>query len=165
MEVLGEYTPSILRAFDEIDAKWKDYDALVIAGSHNPQNIEVMISKIKEAREIGKPFYGECLAYQLAFIEFCKNVIGIKDATSEEWGQGTFVVRRRKEGLNVGLKNGESYWNNFEIDKFLVEKWELPPNFFIAQYHASYQSSIRKPHKLITSFLKYAREYTRTVAM
>lgn len=157
MEVLGEYTPSIIKAFSEIDSNWSNYDALLIAGSHNPKDTELLIGKIKEARLYAKPFYGECLAYQLAAIEYARNVLGIKDATSEEWGEGIFVVKKRKEGLNVGLKNGESYWNNFEVD---LPEWRISGCFFIAQYHASYQSSIKKPHKLIVEFLKYAKEYT-----
>lgn len=152
MEILGDYTPSLLRAFDEIDPQYAKYDALVIAGSHNPHNVEEYIQKIKEARVTGRPYYGECWGHQLAAIEFARNRLGIADATSEEWGQGTFVVRKR-QNLQVGLHNGESYWNNYEV----CIDWEKPENFFTAQYHASYQSSIKKPHPLIKSFLQYAK--------
>lgn len=154
MEFFGEYRSSVKKAFEEIDKNYNQYDALVICGSHHPKDIELLIGKIKEARETGRPFYGECFGYQLAAIEYARNVIGIKDATSEEFGEGTFVVAKRKDGLNVGLKNGQSYWNNYEV---ILPYMEIPQNFFVAQYHASYQSSIDKPHKLIKSFLSYAK--------
>jgi len=155
MQIYGDYTTSIIKSFEEIDKDYEKYNALVIGGSHNPRNQEYLIDKIREARENKIPFYGECWAYQLAAIEYARNVLGIKDATSEEWGTGTFVVKKRKEGLNVGLVNGESYWNNYEVD---LPEWKIPENFFIAQYHASYQSSYWKPHKLIKNFLNYARK-------
>ena len=145
------------KALSEIDENWRNYKGLIICGSHNPHDIELIIGKIKEARETGLPLYAECWGHQLCVIEYARNVLGIKDATSEEFGKGTFVVKKRKEGLNVGLKNGESFWNNYEVD---LPNWEKPKNFFTAQFHASYQSSFFKPHPLIKSFLKYAKEYT-----
>lgn len=155
MQIYGDFITSILKAFEEIDKDYQNYNALVIGGSHTPHNAEELIEKIKRARITGVPFYGECWAYQLAAIEYARNVLGIEDATSEEWGKGTFIVKKRKDGLNVGLKNGESYWNNYEVD---LPEWKIPENFFIAQYHASYQSSFFKPHKLIVNFLKYAKK-------
>ena len=151
MEILGDYTPSLLRAFKEIDPNYNKYKALVIAGSHNPHHVEEYIQKIKQARISGLPFYGECWGHQLAAIEYARTILGIADATSEEWGIGTYVVQRRRD-LKVGLHDGESYWNNFEV----VIEWEKPKNFFTAQFHASYQSAIDKPHPLIKSFLDYA---------
>ena len=40
--------------------------------------------------------------------------MGIKNATSEEFGQGVFVVKKRPE-LKVGLHDGESWWSNYEV--------------------------------------------------
>lgn len=156
MEILGDFTTSLIKAFEEIDKDYYKYDALVIAGSHNPQNPEELIAKIKEARKGDRPFYAECYGHQLCVIEFARNVLGIKDATSEEWGIGTFVIKKRKQGLNVGLKNGESYWNNYEVD--LPVPMNNPKNFFTSQSHPSYQSSFFKPHPLIKEFLNYAKK-------
>lgn len=157
MEILGDYTPSIIRAFEEIDADYNEYDALVIAGSHQPKEPDALIEKIKEARESGRPFYGECYGHQLAAIEYARNKLGIADATSEEWGTGTFVVRKLPE-LNVGLKKGQSYWNNYKVTDEVMRHWTRPKNFFTAQYHASYQSAIGNYHPLIVEFLKYAKQ-------
>jgi CTP synthase (UTP-ammonia lyase) len=152
MEIIGEFQPSVRKAFSEIDTNWEQYRGLVVCGTHNPKNVEETIEKIREARETGLPYYGECFGHQLAAIQCARDVLGIKDATSEEWGEGTFVVKKLPE-LKVGLHGGESYWNNFEV----VIDWEKPENFFTAQYHASYQSSRQKPHKLIKAFLEYAK--------
>ena len=106
MEIYGDYQTSVIKALTEIDKNWRNYKGLIICGSHNPCDIEFLINKIKEARENNIPFYGECWGHQMAAIEYARNVMGIEDATSEEWGQGTFVIKKRKDGLNVGLKTG-----------------------------------------------------------
>jgi len=161
MLLLGDFKTSIIKAFDEIDPKWNDYYGLIVAGSHTPQDTEYLIDQIKIARENNLPFYGECYGHQLAAIEYARNVLMIEDATSEEFGKGTFVVKKLP-GLNVGLHDGESYWNNFEVD---LPNWDKPNNFFTAQFHASYQSSIDKPHPLIVNFLTYAKNYKKQMGL
>lgn len=164
MEFFGDYYTSIKKAFSETDKKWEKYQGVVIAGTHQPkiEEIDLLLEKIKTARENNVPLYAECYGFQLVSIEYARNVLGIKNATSEEWGiGGNYVVRKRIDGLNVGLKDGESYWNNYEVSI----GFPVPKHFFIAQYHASYQSSIKKPHKLIKEFLKYAKGHTRKMAM
>ena len=160
MQVYGDYTISIERAFSEIDNDWKDYEGIVIGGTHRPnkENTEDLLEIIKNARENGTPLYAECHGHQLVCIEYARNRLGIKDATSEEWGQGTFVVKKLPE-LNVGLKGGQSYWNNYKVDDEILEKWERPKHFFTAQYHASYQSAIGNFHPLIEEFLNYAKQF------
>jgi len=145
----NDFTTSLFRALDEIDIKWRSYSGLIIPGSHKPEKIEEKLDHIKEARILKIPFLGICLGHQLAAIEYAQNVMGIADATSEEFGQGTYVVKKRKE-LNVGLKNGESYWNNFEV----VIEWIKPEHFFTSQFHPEYQSSRNDPHPLLIDFIK-----------
>jgi CTP synthase (UTP-ammonia lyase) len=152
MEIIFDFDTNIRRAFEEIDPNWESYDALVVAGTHNPRNVEEVIEKIRHARETGRPLYGECFGHQLVAIEHARNVLGIKDATSEEFGQGTFVVKKRDK-LNVGLKDGESYWHNYET----TIDWQNPPHFFTSQAHPSYQSSVFNHHPLIVSFLKLCK--------
>jgi CTP synthase (UTP-ammonia lyase) len=160
MEFYGEYNSSTEKAFKDYDKNYKRYEGVVLCGTHSPLMFEIdfLLNKIKEAREKKTPLYAECFGYQLCAIEYARNVLGIKDATSEEFGNGTFVVKKNKEGLNVGLKGGESYWNNYHVE---LDNWVIPENFFIAQYHASYQSYKDKPHPLIKQFLVYANNFYR----
>lgn len=159
MILLNDFTTSIKKSLSEIDENWRDYTGLIVAGTHNPHDVENMINEIQKARENGTPFYGECFGHQLACIEWARNVMGIKNATSEEWGEGTFVVKKLPQ-LNVGLKNGESYWNNYavipEVEYDYCEK--APENMISAQFHASYQSSKDKPHPLLVQFIKLCKK-------
>lgn len=159
MKTLGDFTTSITKAFSELDPNWRDYPGLIIGGSHTPLNTEQMIEEIFYARENKVPCYFECFGYQLACIEWARNVDGTKDATSEEFGgKGTFVVRKRKE-MKVGLHEGESWWSNYEVDAKLAKDFDLykPRNIFAVPFHPSYQSSKDKPHPLIKDFLDYCR--------
>lgn len=158
MEVLNDYTTSIVKAFDEIDENWRDYDGLVIAGTHSFHDTEMMIHKIKEARENGIPTLLICAGHQLGAIEWAR-ANGIPDATSEEFGKGTFVVKKRLEGLKVGLHEGESWWSNYEV----VIGWNIPTHFISVPYHPEYQSSFETPHPLLVKFLKNAKKYTMAV--
>lgn len=158
MIVLGDFTTSLAKAFDEIDPDWRLYDGLVVAGTHKPDGIEYQIDLIRSARESGKPFLGICHGQQVAFIEYCRNVLSIKDATSEEYGyHGTIVVKKRSE-LLVGLHDGESYWSYYEIDQTIP--WKITENFIVTAGHPEYQSSVDKPHPLLIQFIELCKQYS-----
>ena len=156
MQLFNDFSTTVCKALEEIDPKWLSYDGLVICGTHSPANWEYQIDKIKQARLKGTPFLGICFGHQLAGIEYARNVLGIKDATSEEFGKGTFVVKKLP-ALQVGLHQGETYWNNYAVTDEVLNKWNKPPHFFTTQAHPEYQSSLNKPHKLLKEFLNYAR--------
>ena len=156
MELFGDFDTSVQKALSEIDPKWPNYQGLIVCGSHNPHNVELIIDKIKEYREAKSPFLGICFGHQLAAIEYARNVLGIEDATSEELGiPGTFVVKKRSE-LKVGLHDGESYWNNYEVSQDILDLWVKADNFMTAQFHPEYQSSKDNPHPLLVNFLNHA---------
>ncbi len=153
MHVLNDFDTNLKRALTEIDSNWNSYNGLVICGTHTPHHTEEMIDLIKNAREKQIPFLGICFGHQLAAIEYARNVWGIKDATSEEFGTGTFVVEKRKD-LNIGHHNGESYWNNYEV----TIDWDKPKHFITTQYHPEYESRKDKPHPLLIQFLTLCKE-------
>lgn len=156
MEILNAFDTSVRRALKEIDPKWQTYNGLIICGTHSDVNVDIMVEKIQKARESGAPYLGICSGYQIAAIEHARNVLGIEDATSEEYSDtGTFVVKKLPE-LNVGWRGGETFWNNYEV----AIDYEPPENFFVTQSHPEYQSTKDKPHPLLVNFLNYARTHT-----
>src|SRR3990167_242554 len=132
----NDFYTNVERALQEIDPKWQDYKGLIVCGSHKPDNVELKLQKIKEAREQGIPALLICFGYQLGAIEYARNVLGIKDATSEEFGNGTFVVKKRPE-LKVGLYDGKSWWSNYEV----TIDYKFPYYFISVPFHPEYQSS------------------------
>ncbi len=67
----------------------KDIQGLIIPGGFGKRGIEGKISCIKYARENNIPFLGLCLGFQMAVIEFARNICGLKDANSTEIDSNT----------------------------------------------------------------------------
>lgn len=167
MEVLNDFNTSVEKALSEIDENWKSYPGLIVCGTHSPRDWEEQIRLIMCAREDKLPFLGICFGHQLAAIEYARNVLNQKNATSQEFfGEfhhsymTDYLVVKRKDGLKVGLHDGESYWNNYEVKEGFEDIWKKIPNFITVQYHPEYQSSKDNPHPILVEFLKHAREYT-----
>ena len=64
-------------------------DGILVAGGFGERGVEGKIAAIKYARENRVPYLGICLGMQLAIIEYARNVVGIKDATSVEFDENT----------------------------------------------------------------------------
>ncbi len=70
---------------DNVNLILKDNDAIIVPGGFGERGIEGMIEACRFARENNIPYLGICLGMQIACIEFARNVIGLKDATSQEF--------------------------------------------------------------------------------
>ena len=69
---------------DNVAEILKDADGILVPGGFGDRGIEGKISAIKYARTNNIPFLGLCLGMQLSIVEFCRNVVGFKDAHSVE---------------------------------------------------------------------------------
>lgn len=70
-----------LERFEEVDF---DVDGILVPGGFGSRGAEGKIKAIQYARENNIPFLGICFGFQLAVIEFSRNVLGLKGATSSE---------------------------------------------------------------------------------
>lgn len=66
-----------------------DVDGILVAGGFGERGVEGKMKAIEYARVNKVPFLGICLGMQLAMIEFARNVLGLKDATSMEFNPQT----------------------------------------------------------------------------
>lgn len=71
--------------------KMENADAIVVPGGFGFRGIEGKIKALSFARNNKKPTLGICFGFQLAVIEFAKNVLLIKDAKSEEFKNTTGI--------------------------------------------------------------------------
>lgn len=152
MILLGDFKTNMRRALTEIDPNWESYNGVIVCGSHDPRDAEKIISKIQVAREQGTPLLGVCYGFQLASIEYARNVLGLSNATSEEWGRGNFVVRARNTP-RVGLFEGESYWSRYDVT---IEP-KFPDNWICVPFHPEYQSHKNNPHPLLIRFINICK--------
>ena len=71
----------------------KNYSAILIPGGFGSRGTEGKIEAIAYARKYKVPFFGICFGMQMAIIESARNMLGIKKATSSEFGNsGIHVV-------------------------------------------------------------------------
>jgi len=61
-----------------------DVDGIIVPGGFGTRGAEGKIACIKYARENNLPYLGLCFGFQMAVIEFARNVCGLKEANSTE---------------------------------------------------------------------------------
>ncbi len=64
-------------------------DALVVPGGFGERGTEGKLRAVRYARENDVPFLGLCFGFQMAVIEYARNVVGLEDAHSSEIDEGT----------------------------------------------------------------------------
>jgi CTP synthase len=70
----------------------KKADGIYVAGGFGIRGTEGKIKAIQYARENLVPLLGICFGFQLSVIEFCRNVLGWKGATTEEFAKDIEVT-------------------------------------------------------------------------
>ena len=87
----------------EIKKRLKGVSGILIPGGFGKRGTEGKIEAIKYARQNKVPFFGICFGMQMAIIEFARNKLNIKKATSSEFGKGGvpiigLITEWRKDG-------------------------------------------------------------------
>ncbi|MFA4944658.1 MAG: CTP synthase [Lentisphaeria bacterium] len=70
----------------DVAGKLAGVTGILVPGGFGNRGIEGKIAAIRHARENGIPFLGICLGMQCAVIEFARNVCGLRNAGSAEFG-------------------------------------------------------------------------------
>ena len=60
-------------------------DGVIVPGGFGSRGVQGKIACVRHCRETRLPYLGICLGFQVAVIEFARNVLGIADATSTEF--------------------------------------------------------------------------------
>ena len=87
----------------EVKSKLNDVSGILIPGGFGKRGTEGKIAAINYARKNKIPFLGICFGMQMAVIEFARNKLNIKNATSSEFGSSkSSVVGLMNEWLKEG---------------------------------------------------------------
>ncbi len=102
-----EYDENYLKELMEVDG-------ILVPGGFGKRGIEGKIKAIEFARENNIPFLGICLGFQLAVVEFARNVLKLKDANSTEFNPNTkhpvvdlMPEQKRIKQLGASMRLGE----------------------------------------------------------
>jgi CTP synthase len=93
-----------------------DAHGILVPGGFGKRGAEGKIKAIEYARENDIPFLGICFGFQLAVIEFARNVIGWSDANSGEFAsEGHLVIDLLPEQKNVKELGGTMRLGEIEV--------------------------------------------------
>jgi CTP synthase len=90
----------------------EDYSGVLVPGGFGNRGVEEKISAIRIAREKNIPFLGLCLGFQLATIEFARNILNL-DANSTEFDEDTknpvihLLPNQNLENMGATMRLGE----------------------------------------------------------
>lgn len=103
-------TEKIEEGDEETLAQLEEVAGVVVPGGFGIRGIEGKIKVAQYCREHKKPYLGLCLGSQIMAIEFARDVLGITDATSEEFDEEgkskNHVVHFIPEQRNIRKKGG-----------------------------------------------------------
>lgn len=94
-------------------AKLEPLHAILVPGGFGERGSEGKIGSVKFAREHDVPFFGICLGMQMACIEAARNMAGIDDASTTEFGEtrdpvvGLITEWMTEEGLQKREAGGD----------------------------------------------------------
>jgi CTP synthase len=90
-----------------------DVDGIIVPGGFGTRGAEGKIACAKYARENNLPFLGLCFGFQMAVLEFARNVCGLKNANSTEIEPGCdepvidiLPEQKKIEGLGGNMRLG-----------------------------------------------------------
>ena len=87
--------------------KLENNDAILIPGGFGTRGLLGKINACKFARENNIPFFGICLGMQVAVIEYARNILGSKNATSLEFDKNAkdpiiYLLKNSKNQEQIG---------------------------------------------------------------
>jgi len=126
----------------------KKYSAILIPGGFGSRGTEGKIEAIAYARKYKIPFFGICFGMQMAIIEVARNLLGMKKATSSEFGNGgTHVVGLMHEwikGRSVQKGNIKDLGGTMRLGSY---KAKLKKNTLISKIYKSNLINERHRHR------------------
>lgn len=95
-------------------------DGIFVPGGFGERGIDGKARAASLAREWKKPYFGVCLGLQVAIIQFARDVLGLTDATSEEFDKGkcsqnhviVYMPEISKESMGANMRLG-TRWVEF----------------------------------------------------
>jgi CTP synthase len=126
----------------------KKYSAILIPGGFGSRGTEGKIEAITYARKYKVPFFGICFGMQMAIIEASRNMLGIKKATSSEFGNGGIhVVGLMQEWVKGKVIQKGSKKNLGGTMRLGSYKAKLKKNTLISKIYKSNQIHERHRHR------------------
>ncbi len=120
------------------------YDGIVVPGGFGSRGVEGLIKTVQFARENKVPYLGLCYGLHMATIEFARNVLGLKEANTEEIDKDTpypvIHIMPEQEKLLVGRE----YGGTMRLGAF---RCKLVPGTLVSKFYGKNEISERHRHR------------------
>ncbi|KAI5168577.1 CTP synthase [Pancytospora epiphaga] len=102
---------------EEIGEDIEGFSGILAPGGFGEQYLETKLAFVKYARLNNIPFIGICLGHQIAIIEFARNVLKIREATSEEFNNSSaFPVIRKVPSIRCTNTGRDIFLGNYPVE-------------------------------------------------
>ncbi len=159
-----------------VSVKLADLDAVIVPGGFGTRGVEGKIACVRHCRENKVPYLGICLGFQVAVIEFARNVMGMADADSTEFRQdasdlviselpeqkqieqmgGTMRLGGQDVLLTPGSLAAHLYNNKPSIRERFRHRYEVEPRYIERLEAAGLRFSGSHPEHRIMQILELA---------
>lgn len=132
-----------------VENELKDVHGIVVPGGFGKRGVEGKVACLKYAREHNIPYLGLCYGFQMAVIEFARNVCGLKGAHTTEVDPKTqypvidlLPEQKKIEGLGGNMRLGgrdveikketkayEIYGNKLSVRERFRHRYEVNPEY------------------------------------
>lgn len=157
-----------------IAAMLEPMDAVIVPGGFGARGTETKIACVRHCRESQLPYLGICLGFQMAVLEFARNVCGFEDAHSTEFKPdaknpiiselpdqkkieglgGTMRLGGKDVALRPGTMASWLYDNRTTIRERFRHRYEVDPRYIDAIEKAGLIFSGRHPSQPIMQVLE-----------
>jgi CTP synthase len=160
-----------------VDQLLADADGCIVPGGFGVRGVEGKISCVRHCREKGLPYLGICLGFQVAVIEFARNVLGLAGASSTEFNPraahpviSELPEQKKLEGLGGTMRLGAQdlqispgtlasflYGGRAVIRERFRHRYEVDPDYISKLEAAGMVFSGKHPSRPIMQFLELRR--------
>ncbi len=153
-------------------------DAVIVPGGFGSRGVEGKIACVRHCRETGLPYLGICLGFQVAVIEFARNVLGLSGASSTEFNPDSphkviseLPEQKKIEGLGGTMRLGAQdvsispgtlahflFGGKSSIRERFRHRYEVEPDFVERFENAGLIFSGRHPSRPIMQVLELKAE-------
>ena len=134
---------------DQIADHLRDLDGVIVPGGFGVRGTEGKIACVKYCREQHIPYMGICLGFQMAVVEYARNVVGLADAASTEFDPKSnspvidiLPEQKQIEGLGGNMRLGGKdvlvapdtlasflYDGKLSVRRRFRHRYEVDPNY------------------------------------
>lgn len=149
---------------ENLEEKLKLCDGILVPGGFGKKGIEGMITASNYARVNNIPFLGICLGFQIALIEFARNVLNIQQANTEEIdleGKSNIIIRmddldKANLGGTMRLGKKEVLFNQTSfVKKFYEDSNLLYDNSVFERFRHRYEFNTKYKSEFESKGIKF----------